>query len=37
MINVVRRRDQVGKITELGGDEIICPQDENLYEIAFRN
>lgn len=37
-INVVRRRAQVEEIKQLGGDEVICTEDEDLiaraYEIA---
>ncbi|MEV6838385.1 zinc-dependent alcohol dehydrogenase family protein [Streptomyces sp. NPDC051133] len=29
-INVVRRRDAVGEITALGGDEVVCTEDEDL-------
>jgi NADPH:quinone reductase-like Zn-dependent oxidoreductase len=31
-INVVRRRAQVAEIKDLGGDEVICTEDENLIE-----
>ncbi|AYN42541.1 NADPH:quinone reductase [Streptomyces dangxiongensis] len=31
-INVVRRRDAVEEIEALGGDEVICTEDENLLQ-----
>ena len=31
-LNVVRRRAQVDEIKALGGDEVICTEDENLVE-----
>ncbi|MFC7245987.1 zinc-binding dehydrogenase [Catellatospora aurea] len=31
-INVVRRRDAVGEIEALGGDEVICTEDEDLLQ-----
>ncbi|MBY8881211.1 zinc-dependent alcohol dehydrogenase family protein [Streptomyces sp. PLK6-54] len=31
-INVVRRRDAVAEIKELGGDEVICTEDEDLLQ-----
>ncbi|MEU6598178.1 zinc-dependent alcohol dehydrogenase family protein [Streptomyces flaveolus] len=31
-INVVRRRDAVEEIKVLGGDEVICTEDENLLQ-----
>ena len=31
-INVVRRREQVEELKELGADEVICPADESLVE-----
>ena len=31
-INVVRRREQVGELKELGADEVICTADESLVE-----
>jgi NADPH:quinone reductase-like Zn-dependent oxidoreductase len=40
-LNVVRRRAQVEEIKELGGDEVICTDDEDIvtrtYEIAGPN
>jgi NADPH2:quinone reductase len=31
-INLVRRREQVAEIKQLGGDEVICTSDENVQE-----